>query len=432
MKDNYANVANHLSIRGIVIWLICAFFFLYEFFLRTVLGTLQVSIMQDLNLSAVQFAIISSTTYQVTYSLMQFPVGIIASRYGLKHTLLFAAGLCAIANFGFSVSSSYEVAIFFRALMGIGSSFGFVCLLLAVYDWLPRKNIAFFIGLSQFVGTLGPMLAAGPLSTLVTTGAAEWRVLFFSLALIGVLLAILILIFVAKNRTPIDGRYILTKSTSLFTNLRELLSQKQIWWIGFYSSSVYFSLEYLSENEGLRFLFTKGFSANFSAYFITVSWLGYAIGCPILGYLSDKLNQRKPIMIFSVTLVLISLTAIIYLPLSSFLMLSAFLLLGIGASGQSIGFAIISEYCQASYLTLGLAFNNTMIMFFGALSAPLIGILLESKINDYSLLGNYQANFSIMIIFILFGLLLSLLLIRETFCKQVSEMTILNPKSIST
>ncbi|WP_367608019.1 hypothetical protein [Legionella sp. W05-934-2] len=42
-------------------------------------------------------------------------------------------------------------------------SFGFICLLISVYDWLPRKNAALFIGLSQFIGTMGPMLAAGPL-----------------------------------------------------------------------------------------------------------------------------------------------------------------------------------------------------------------------------------------------------------------------------
>ncbi|KTD07893.1 MFS transporter [Legionella jamestowniensis] len=418
-----------MTVRGTIIWLICAFFFLYEFFLRTVLGTFQSSIIEDLHLSAVQFAIISSTAYQIIYGLMQLPVGIIADRYGLKKTLLFAALICALSNFGFAFVHEYRMALVFRLSMGLGSSFGFVCLLLAVYDWLPRKNIAFFIGLSQFIGTLGPMLAAGPLNALLETNFLGWRELFLALALIGGVFAILVFCFVDKNREATNSFYILARPSSLLSNLYQLIRQKQVWWIGFYSSSVYFSLEYLSENEGTSFLMAKGHSATFAAYLITIAWLGYAIGCPVLGYLSDKLKQRKPIMLFSICLVLLNLSAIIYFPLNQLGILGCFFLLGIGASGQSIGFAIISEYCQYSYLTIGLAFNNTLIMFFGAISAPLIGEMLERGATTYSLLLNYQTNFSIMIAFILIGFIFSLLLIKETFCKQVHELTMLASKA---
>lgn len=416
-----------MTVRGTVIWLICAFFFLYEFLLRTVLGTFQSSIMSDLNISAVQFAIISSTAYQVIYGLMQLPVGIIAERYGLKKTLLFASLLCAIATLGFAVVPSWEMALCFRLLMGLGSSFGFVCLLLAVYDWLPRKNIAFFIGLSQFIGTLGPMLAAGPLNALFEADILGWRGLFIVLAITGSIIAVLVFCLVEKNREINNSFYILSKPLPLWANLYQVIRQKQIWWIGLYSSSTYFSLEYLSENEGISFLVTKGFSASFAAYLITISWLGYAIGCPLFGYLSDKLKQRKPMMILSISIVFLSLSAIIYLPLNQLLMLLCFFLLGIGASGQSIGFAIISEYCQQSYLTIGLAFNNTLIMVFGAISAPVIGMMLDRNMHLTSSLFNYQENFSILLGFILLGFVLSIVLIRETFCKQVHEVTLLSP-----
>ncbi|KTD19086.1 MFS transporter [Legionella jordanis] len=417
-----------MTVRGTIIWLICAFFFLYEFFLRTVLGTFQSSIILDLHLSAVQFAIMSSTAYQIIYGLMQLPVGIIADRYGLKKTLLFAALVCSVSNLGFSFVHNYQMALLFRLFMGLGSSFGFVCLLLAVYDWLPRKNIAFFIGLSQFIGTLGPMLAAGPLNALLETNVLGWRELFLVLALIGGIFSILVFCFVDKNREEANSLFILARPSSLLSNLYQLVRQKQVWWIGFYSSSVYFSLEYLSENEGISFLMAKGHSATFAAYLITIAWLGYAIGCPVLGFLSDKLKQRKPSMLFSIGLVLFSLSAIIYLPLNPLSILLCFFLLGIGASGQSLGFAIISEYCQSSYLTIGLAFNNTLIMFFGAVSAPLISTMLERGATAYPLLVNYQMNFSLMIAFIFIGVILSFLLIKETFCKQVHEITMLSPK----
>ncbi|MFJ1270161.1 MFS transporter [Legionella lytica] len=417
-----------MTVKGLVIWLICALFFLYEFFLRTVLGIFQVSLMNELNLSAVQFAMISSTSYQVIYGLMQIPVGIIADRFQLKRTLLCATLICTLATLGFAFSSGYSSALFYRFLMGLGSSFGFVCLLLAVYDWLPRKNIAFFIGLSQFIGTIGPMLAAGPLNSLLADNSHNWRSLFLVLAGIGASLACLVLYFVEQNRGREGDFFILSRPSTLRSNVQLLLRQKQVWYIGFYSALVYFTLEYLSENEGISFLVHKGYTNIFSAYLISISWLGYALGCPFLGYLSDKVQQRKPIMVFSISCVLVSLSAILYLPLSQIALMGCFLMLGIGASGQSIGFAIISEYCQARYLTIGLAFNNSLIMFYSASSAPFIGYLLEHKSDYVDPILHYQKSFSVLIVLVLLGFLLSLGFIKETFCKQVNESTLLKLK----
>ncbi|USQ15394.1 MFS transporter (plasmid) [Legionella lytica] len=414
-----------MTVKGLVIWLICALFFLYEFFLRTVLGIFQVPLMNELNLSAVQFAMISSTAYQVIYGLMQIPVGIIADRFQLKRTLLCATLICTLATLGFAFSSGYTSALFYRFLMGLGSSFGFVCLLLAVYDWLPRKNIAFFIGLSQFIGTIGPMLAAGPLNSLLAGHSHNWRSLFLILAGIGAGLACLVLYFVEQNRGREGDFFILSRPSTLRSNVQLLLRQKQVWYIGFYSALVYFTLEYLSENEGISFLVHKGYSHIFSAYLISISWLGYAIGCPFLGYLSDKAQQRKPIMVFSISCVLLSFSAILYLPLSQTALIGCFLMLGLGASGQSIGFAIISEYCQARYLTIGLAFNNSLIMFYSASSAPFIGYLLESKSDYVNPIVHYQKCFSVLIVLVSLGFLLSLGFIKETFCKQVNENTLL-------
>lgn len=419
-----------LTAQGVLVWFICAFFFMYEFLLRTVLGTFQFPIMADLHLSAVQFAIMSSTVYQIVYGLMQLPVGVIAEKIGLKKTLLLAAVICTVANLGFSLTQQFELALFFRILMGLGSSFGFICLLLAVYNWLPGKRFAFFVGVSQFIGTMGPMLAAGPLNALSEHHILGWRGLFLSLAVVGGFIAILIFCFVSQNNKTANNFLVLSRPSSLFTNLRLLMRQKQVWLIGIFSSSVYFSLEYLSENEGTAFLISKGFSSVFSSYLITIAWLGYAIGCPFIGYYSDKLKHRKKIMCFSACLVLISLISLIYLPLNKLLILIGFFLLGCGASGQSIGFAIIKEYCLESYLTVGLAFNNTMIMIFGAINAPLLGFMLDysSDSSSYTLV-DYQVNFIVMVAFVLVGVLISGVFIKETFCKQVHENTVLNPTS---
>ncbi len=212
---------NKISLKGLSVWFICALFFMYEFLLRTVLGTFQYPLMHDLQLTPVRFALLSSTAYQLIYGFMQIPVGIIIDRYGLKKTLLSAVIFCALANLGFSFTHHFMSAVIFRVLMGLGSSFGFICLLVAVYDWMPRKNIALFIGLSQFIGTLGPMLAAGPLNMLAHGSLVSWREIFMGLAGIGGVIAVLVLFFVDKNRQSQGKFVVLSRPSAVSDNLRK-------------------------------------------------------------------------------------------------------------------------------------------------------------------------------------------------------------------
>lgn len=418
-----------VTIRGLVIWGVCAFFFTYEFLLRTVLGTFQFPIMKELHLSPLRFALLSSTSYQVIYGLMQLPVGIIADRFGLKKSLLFAVLVCGAANIGFAFAHQFMPAVFFRLLMGFGSSFGFVCLLIAVYDWMPRKNIALFIGLSQFIGTMGPMLAAGPLNMLAEAGTLSWRTFFMMLAASAAVIACLVLAIVDNKRQTTGKFLILSRTSSIKDNLRRLMSHPQIWFIALFSSSVYFSIEYLSENEGTSFLMKKGFSSTFASYMITLAWLGYALCCPFLGFLSDKLEQRKPLMIATACMLFLALVIIIYFPIGPIGMVVCFFLLGLGASGQSIGFAVIAEYCKDSYLAVGLAFNNTMIMVCAAINAPLMGYLLARHTPvkagiGYSL-AMYHHAFIVMIGLVLLAVILSVYCIQETFCKSMRQNTVL-------
>ncbi len=411
---------NKITFRGLAVWSVCAVFFMYEFLLRTVLGTFQLPITADLQLSPINFAILSSTAYQLAYGAMQMPVGIITDRFGLKKTLLFAVIFCAAANLGFTLTHQFGTAVFFRVMMGFGSSFGFVCLLIAVYDWLPRKNAALFIGLSQFIGTLGPMLAAGPLNMLAEANIVNWREVFLGLGLLGAVIAFLVLLIVDNNREGTGKFIILSRPDKRITDhLKKLVREPQIWYIAIFSSCVYFSIEYLSENEGIRFLQLKGLSSSFSSYMITLSWLGYAIGCPLLGFISDFTQKRKPVMVASILVAIVALISIIYFPLTHFTAIVSFVLLGIGASGQSVGFAIMAEQCRDEYLALGLGFNNGMMMLFAAINAPFIGFILSHflEVDGVASITDYKLAFIVLFVLLVTGFLFVTFAISETFCK---------------
>ena len=181
--------SDRISTKGLFIWGLCAVFFTYEFMLRTVLGTFEHPLLYDLNLSLVGFSILSSTAYQGVYGFMQIPVGVILDNFGLKKVLSAAIMLCALSVLFFSATHQFHSAFIFRLIMGLGSSFGFIGLLVVVYDWMPSNKTGLFIGLSQFIGTLGPMLAAGPLNAVAESGGLSWRLVFLGLGIFGIILS---------------------------------------------------------------------------------------------------------------------------------------------------------------------------------------------------------------------------------------------------
>ena len=415
---------NTLQAKGFLVWGICALFFLYEFFLRTVIGAYQLPLMQDLGISSLQFSLLSSTVFLIVYGAMQIPVGLVVDNIGLKKSLLIGAVFCAISSIGFAYAPNYSVAFLFRILMGFGASFGFITLLVSVYEWMPHKYTAIFFGLSQFIGTLGPMLAAGPLETLAAAGLG-WRSLFMVMGSIGFILAAAVFFFVENNRDTAGDYVILYKPQSAASAMKKLFSRSQPWFIGLLSALLYFTIEYLSENEGRAFLALKEISPSSAAYMISASWIGYAIGCPLWGFISDLLERRKSVLQVCTLLALTSIITVLYSNQPSFILIG-FFMLGLSAGGQCITLALMAEQFKKQYVAVGFGLNNALLNLLAGINAPVIGQLLEYKSGGAAFsLNDYLSVFNILIGISALAVILSLFFIRESYCKSAVSFTIL-------
>lgn len=416
---------NKFTLKGVIIWLICALFFLYEFLLRTVIGTFQHPIMYDLKLTSFTFAVLSSTVYLLSYGFMQIPVGLIVDRFGLKKSLLFACVTCTVATIGFAFSYHYPLAVFYRVLTAIGSSFGFVCLLVAVFDWLPNRNRGLLVGGSLFLGTMGPILAAGPINAFAEYFSLSWRTIYIYLGLCGALITLLILLLVENNKSKQGAYVILHRSVSLRANIKSLFSSIQPWYIAILSASLYCALEYLSEVEGKAFIELKGHSAYFAAYLISIGWIGFAFASPLTGYISDYFHKRKIFMVLVSLLYILGMAMITFSVAQTELMLG-FLLLGVAAGGISISFANITEQFKHNLTATAFSLNNAIIMIAGAINAPLIGAVIDILNDEKGIsVTNYQVAFSILIFSGILALVLSLFFIKESYCKSMVDFNYL-------
>ncbi len=407
---------------GIFIWSIAAIFFLYEFFLRTFIGSIAQQLINDLHLSIAQFTLLGSA-YYLAYGLMQVPVGILADKFGVKKIMIFAILICVLSTFLFAHSHRFTEALLGRFLIGLGSSFAFVCLLVIVSNWLPKHFFGFFAGASQFIGTMGPVLAGGPLISWLIDSHINWRVALIEIGVFGIILALLTLLFVKnKPRSGRDTLLFLSKNESIMIRLKRLFKTKQAWIVAIYSAAVYVSIAEMAAFWGTKYLQTVGLSQKSAAYMISVAWIAYAIGCPGLSFLSDLTKRRKPFLILCALLGLSSMSLILYVHFTSEAIYEVlFFMLGLAASGNNIGFVAIAEHTSPGNKASALGLNNGIIMLLDTLLPLLISYLISiangSSNAHHISLHAFIFGLSLLSIFYLLSLILSLFFFKETYCK---------------
>ena len=108
-------------------------------------------------------------------------------------------------------------------------------------------------------------------------------------------------------------------------------------------------------------------------------FIGFAIGGPILGWVSDHLGKRKPLIYIGTLIMLSTLIVIIYFSnlISPTLLGFLMLLFGIGMGGFLISFSMIREVNKLVLAGTALGFMNMFNSLWEAVSEPFIGKLLD-------------------------------------------------------
>lgn len=409
-----------ISFLGILIWSLGAVFLLYEFALRTFIGTIAPQIISSLHLTTELFSLLG-TGYFLAYSAMQIPVGILGDKFGIKKILTFAILICAISAIFFSYTEHFASALIARVLMGIGSSFGFISVIILTITWFPKRCLAFMSGASQFISTLGPLLAGGPLIYYMSATHTTWRTTLFYLGEFGFLLGTAVLLIV-KNKPRDEHQPIifLEREIPFKTKIWKLFKNPQAWLIAIFSMCCYISISQLGTMWGTQFLEARGLTQGNAANIISCVWLGYALGCPIMGGLSDFFKRRKPFLIITCCMALITSIGIIYFSFISHLVIyyALYFMLGASGAGQNLGFVVMAEHVDTSTRATALGVNNTLIVLGSAILSPVVSLFIREHTHYIS---GYIAGFSILPFFSGLGVILAIFMIKETFCKPQKE-----------
>ena len=361
---------------GSLICIIGAFFYCYEFLLRIIPGALQSELSAAFgHISASAFGQLSAF-YYFAYSPMQMPVGMLMDRFGPRRLLSFACLCCTVGSFMFSYSSSLLIAGSGRFLVGFGSSFAFVGVLSLALHWLPRQYFSLVAGLITTLGMLGLVYGEVKVTEMAVTMGLPY--VLSMMVVIGLVLTLMIFLVV---RDGPGGSHMKTQPlVDFFRNVVKVLISPQVWLIGFVGACLYTSLSVFGELWGKSYLEQAHHLTKVeAARAISCMFLGWAVGAPIVGYLSDRSGRRVLPLVLGAVAAFVCICFILYCPGLSHTTLYVLLFLyGVFSGTELIVFIMAKENSGAQLSGTVFAVTNMIVTLGGVIFQPLVGKLLDT------------------------------------------------------
>lgn len=413
-----------------LIWGLGAAFFLSEYLGRVAPSVIQSELMQTFDINATKFGMLG-TIFLIPYIVMQMPVGMLVDRYGPHKLLTATCAVCAFGCYVFASSTNIYVAQIGRFLMGFSAAFAFVGAVKLATLWFCPTRLGLLAGLTQALGMLGAALGEGLVAVLVNH--VGWRQ---SMIIIGCILLTLALLigFIVRDRPRNDfndmqpseelGRHI-----SYWQALLKVFSNPQSWFNGLFIGLLYAPTGVFAELWGVSYVMqNNGLPRTIAARAVSMIFIGWAVGGPLAGMLSDKIRRRVPVMFGSAILCLIFLSAILYIqdmPVSILFLLM--FLYGLTNTGVGVSYALSGEINSRQVAGTSIAFSNMASILIAAALQPIVGSILDANWDGTMLEGAkiYSTEaYHIAMTSLPICLLLSVfacLLVKETYCKMASK-----------
>ncbi len=410
-----------------MVWLVAAGFFFYKYLVQVSPSVMTQDLMRTFQVNGAGLGNLSAF-YFYAYLCMQIPVGMMLDKYSPRLLTTAAIMVCSLSTFIFSQMSSLGWACVTRALMGAGAAFAAVSCFKLAAVWFSPKRFALVSGLFMTAAMMGAIGGQMPLSVLVQH--VGWRLALEVVGGLGIILGIIYFIVVRDKASPSAAAHAHSLAhPAASKSLLYILKNKQAWLLSFYSGLAFAPVSVFGGLWGVPFLETAHELSQTEAALATSSiFIGFAMGAPFLGWLSDYMGKRKPILFLGTSLALVCLTSVLYL--SSLPLVLIMVLLGsfgFGASGFFTSFAMIRELFPVALVATVLGIMNTFDSVCEALFEPFVGALLDmtwtgamlKEIHQFSLHGYHVALLVLPLSLIL--ALVTLIFVKETYCRTFED-----------
>jgi len=388
-----------------------ASFYFYDYLLRVLPSVISRGIIEAYDLSFLSFGRLCAAYYFI-YVPMQLLIGLLVDRYQLIYLttlalLLSALGCCLFANAHYALLA--EIG---RIVMGVGAGFIFIILLKAVTEHIIQKQFTFFIGTVMGIGMSGGLIT--DMTFVFIARSWGWRLSCYLISFAGLIFTALSLWYFFRDRKTSYISGILPTWREDINNIKMLLKDRQLWINCVIGAALYLPISGFVESWGIRYLNEANQLSSLSASIaMSLFFLGFAIGAPILGWCYDRTRQYQMILTSGAVGMTILISIVLYVPdLSAFTLAIYLFALGFCSASLIIIFALNQEKVEVQNVGKVFGMTNFVIMLAGG-AAWLIGLFIHclapyARINSLiNATSKYQLAFLILPTALLFAVFLS-------------------------
>ncbi len=261
-------------------------------------------LMTEFSISAVQAGFLMSIAV-IPGVFLSLPSGWLYNKYHAKKVGIAASVIMAIACILTSISTSYEVMLFGRLILGVGGNLMLITSLTMISQWFSKSGLGKAMGL---------FAASTPLITIATYSGVSlilanfsWRFPFYFCLMLAMITLIIFLV-VVKSCPNVESKAIEVNSRKDFFNI-------ELWKIGLVFLCVEVAMGAFSIWAPTLFTQFVNMSLVESSLLDSLSILPTIFLLPFFGYLSDRTGKRR-----------------LFIILGPLLMTSAFVSLAAGSS----------------------------------------------------------------------------------------------------
>jgi MFS family permease len=381
-----------LTAAAVGAWLLVAVYYFYQYALRSAPSVMMPQLTAAFAVDALGVSAIVGMFYY-GYSPFSLVAGAALDRFGARNTIPIGAALVGIGALMFGTGNP-TVANIGRFVQGAGGAFSLVGAAYLINRDFPASVAASFIGASQMFGMAGGSAGQFLVGPLIGGGLA-WSYFWYYAGAIGLGIGAALYIFLPRD-APAPGA---SRSGlgPVFAAMRTVFTNPQSIICGLISGLLFIPTTIFTMTWGVRFLQeARGREYESAVMLAATVPIGWMIGCPLLGFISDKLGRRKPVILGGAVVLLGTLAWILFGDPDILRGPVVGIVMGIASGAAMIPYSVIKETNPPGMGGTATGVINFLNFTFSAVLGPVFGARLMHEPradSDTAALALYQEGF---------------------------------------
>src|SRR5262245_41467834 len=325
------------------------------------------------------------------YSPFSLVAGAAMDRLGPRKVVPLGAAAVGIGALLFA-SGSTSAASLGRLLQGAGGVFALVGAVYIVTVSFPPSRAATLIGATQMFGMAGGSAGQFVVGPVIASGV-PWSRFWMFMGVAGLAIAVVLFALLPPRRSaPQDGDWLRSAGRAMGLVLRN----PQSILCGIISGLLFIPTTIFDMVWGVRYLQeAHGFEYAAAVIRSATVPLGWIIGCPLLGFVSDRIGRRKPVIAAGALLLLVCLAWILYGPTDALPPYVLGVATGVASGAAMLPYTVINEVNPPHVSGTATGVVNFLNFTFSALLGPVFAALLRSASAgaDAMTQAHYQSAF---------------------------------------